>query len=298
MSEDWRAVSLGAKELDPVFVVGVPRSGTTALRATLDHHPRFRARAGRSVETRVLVEPHLLLDPKTPETERFRTFLLDDAAAIEKVSRLARDARDARDAGGDDDDLVRIFFAVAREARGVARLLEKTPRHLDHLDAIERIFPRAQVLACVRHPVDVYSSYRKKKLLKQRQGTLGERHRWLDKSPKGFAKKYRGWVDAMLSAADRDPRRLRVVRYEDLTADPRAVVEEICRFLGEPFEEDAMFDSLTVERDSFGSPRPGHRIVHNEKSWAEFLGEDDAATVERHAAAAMERLAYAPYLDP
>ncbi|MFG0318933.1 MAG: sulfotransferase family protein [Planctomycetota bacterium JB042] len=293
MTDDWRAISEAALALEPVFVVGVPRSGTTALRSTLDHHPRFRARDVRSIETRIFVDPDATLDLGRPEAARLRTFLLDDDAA---AARLERAARAVRDGGGTDDDLVRVFFAVAAEARGVERPLEKTPRHLDHLDAIFRAFPRAQVLACTRHPVDVYSSYRKKKILKERQGTLTEKHRWLDKSPKGFARKYAGWVEAMTGAANDDPRRLRVVRYEDLTADPRALLREICSFLGEPFEEHALFDALTVERDSFGSPRPGHRIVPNEKSWTEFLDEADARKVEKHAADAMAALGYAPYV--
>lgn len=293
MNDDWRTISETARGDDPVFVVGVPRSGTTALRATLDHHPRFRAREVRSIETRIFVEPRDTLDLGAPGAERLRTFLLDDAAAIERVSRLARDCVDD---GGSDDDLIRLFFAVAREARDVERLLEKTPRHLDHLAAIERIFPHAQVLACVRHPVDVYSSYRKKKILKERQGTLTEKHRWLDKSPKGFARKFTGWVQAMSAATARAPERLRVVRYEDLTSDPRALLRGLCAFLSEPFDESAMFDELSVERDAFGSPRPGHRIVANEKSWTEFLDEADARKVEKHAAGVMDALDYTPYV--
>jgi hypothetical protein len=43
--------------------------------------------------------------------------------------------------------------------RASQRVLEKTPRHVEHIDKLFHCFPKAQMLYIHRHPVDVYSSY-------------------------------------------------------------------------------------------------------------------------------------------
>ncbi len=292
MIHDWRQISRAMQDEDVVFVVGVPRGGTTALRATFDRHPSFRAREVDSVETQIFASPESADAVLDDAGTRLREFLLDDeAAARELHATIARLAAE----GGGDVDRVRVFFHFARRARGVARLLEKTPRHLDHLDEIAAAFPRSKVLICVRHPVDVYSSYRKKLFKAERRSGVQDKHGWLQLSPERFAEKYAGWIDTMLEHERAAPERCRVVRYERLTQQPREVIRELCEFLGEPFDEPTLFDEVQVERDEFGSPRPRQRIVVNEKDWREFLSDEDARTVETRTADRMARLAYARY---
>lgn len=280
-----------AEQARPVFVVGVPRSGTSALRAALERHPAFRARRPEWAETRVFAFPQLLLDLSVPQARNARRFLFDDPVALAEVERGARALREE---GRGPLDWVRHYFRVAQRVRGAARLLEKTPRHLDHVGEIFGAFPEARVICCVRHPVDTYSSYRKKRRLLEERGAFEERHRWLRLSAKGFARKFERWAAAMRRWEDLDPLRFRIVRYERLTADPRAELADLLAFLGEPFDEAVPGGEAPVARDAFGSPRPRGAIAASSKDWRRFLSSDEAGRIERLAAEAMEALGYAP----
>ena len=75
-----------------VFVAGCNRSGTTALRHTLDQHPAFRVQremcAGggarvRSPETGVFADPERVFAIRDPRGRRLLRYLLGDEGAAE-----------------------------------------------------------------------------------------------------------------------------------------------------------------------------------------------------------------------
>lgn len=299
----------------PVFVAGVPRSGTTALRAALDRHPTFRAREDVSPETKIFAEPDQLRGLSEPGSARLREYLLHDEAELESLRRSLSQVV----ASKADSILVallqrlrlaslrapmwrlraghhrlRVFFHHASRARAVSRILEKTPVHMEFLPEMRATFPRMQVVLCIRHPVEVYSSYRKKLFkAEQRNGVL-DKHRWLTISVERFCARYREWSELARVSPDAWPEGVLLVRYEDLTADPRRELARICTFLGEPFEEAAIFDDVPVQRDDYGSPRPGAKIVANEKVWRDFIPQDEAETLERELSAEMQYFGYEP----
>ncbi len=302
----WRAASRRERREAPVFVVGVARSGTTALRNTLERHPRFRPREPRTAETRVFERPRRVLQILEPAGEPLLEFFLGDRdgaarmlAAAREVPhgglgrRLARSAwRRAR-----HDDLVRVFFHHARRVRGVERLVEKTPTHALHLEALRATYPRARVIACVRHPVDVYSSYRKRLARVRERDKYTDRLQWLEADAVEFARSWAECVDAIRGESERRPDGLHWVRYEDLTADPETELQAICRFVDEPFEAGPLLEEVEVRRDAHGSPRLRARIAPNEKRWDEFLDEESARVVEERLGSAMQRLGYERYTD-
>ncbi len=117
-------------------------------------------------------------------------------------------------------DLVARFEAETRAA-GKARWLEKTPRHILHLDELFARFPEARVVLMMRDGRDVACSIR------DRTGDLDE----------GI----RRWVDDN-AAADpfRDQDGVLVLRYEDLVEDPEAALRRVTDHLGEPFEAEML----------------------------------------------------------
>ncbi|MBI4881645.1 MAG: sulfotransferase, partial [Planctomycetes bacterium] len=178
-------------------------------------------------------------------------------------------------------------------ARGVSRVLEKTPAHLERLPALQATFPHARVILCVRHPVEVLSSHRKRLLKEERKGHEQEAL-WLRASTEEFCVSYAEQVALAALAARERPDAVALVRYEDLTAAPGPALERLCSFLAEPFDQKALLDDVAERRDKFGSPGPGGRIVPNEKEWREFLEEEEARRIEARLAAVMETLSYRP----
>lgn len=107
-----------ATERAPVFIVGLPRSGTTLLDRMLDAHP----------DIQVLEEPQSL--------------------------RIA----EAVIAAGDSVDKARErYWQYLEEAVGLGHepvIVDKNPLHALHLDQIPALFPRATVILSLRHLYD------------------------------------------------------------------------------------------------------------------------------------------------
>lgn len=300
---DGRRTSLAERERSPVFVVGVPRSGTTALRNTLERHPRFAPRTRGTAETRVFARPERIERILEPEGAPLLEFYLDDRSEARVLLASLAQLRVPWHERLSFDPFVRaghphrirLFFHHARAARGVARLLEKTPAHALHLREVFCTYPRARVVACVRHPVDVYSSYRKRLSRVRERDRYRDGLEWLDAPPADFARSWRACVDAILGARERRPTQVRVIDYDALTRDPEAELRALCAFVDEPFEAGPLLEDVEVRRDEHGSPRLRARLAPNEKDWRAFLSEADAAAVERSLAEAMSRLGYPRY---
>ena len=108
--------------------------------------------------------------------------------------------------------------------------LEKSPGHLEYADRIARLVPGAKFVHILRHGPDVVASLY----------DIGRNYPNAD-----WGRKYRS-LDACLERWTRDVRLSRayagrrdhyLVRYEQVVAEPRATLAELCAFLGVTFAE-------------------------------------------------------------
>ncbi len=123
-----------AHAVRPVFIVGMPRSGTTLTEQILASHPQVHG-CGELPHI-ALIARHLPLmtDSATPWPEIVR-HLPDDVVAA------------ARN---------RYLQAALRHApAGALRLIDKSPLNFFQLDLVARMFPEALVIWCRRDPRDV-----------------------------------------------------------------------------------------------------------------------------------------------
>jgi hypothetical protein len=264
---------------DAVFVVGVHRSGTTLMRRILDASSTLAV----SGENHYL--GHLLERQGVHHAIR-RFGDLHDEATIDRVvahlyDEVAGDGglfrspsrhwiwlrrnvprQEFRQRLLDSDRSERaVFDALLRtyaERRGKQIIGEKTPAHLRYTDTLLDWYPKGRVIHMLRDPRAIYVSDLRRRqlepgslpfrLLRHVPPLLGavlmvqttllwaEGHRKLARNRRRF------------------PDRYLVVRFEDLVADPRTVVETICRFIGIPFEE-PMLDQVVVSHGhSVGTP--------------------------------------------
>ena len=116
-----------------MFIVGMPRSGTTLVEQILSSHSKM-AGAG---ELRDMTELVAMLVQKRPRRRRLSHVY---------AHRGEQDLREAAD---------RFLGRLAKVGGGAARVIDKMRENFLHLGVIALAFPRARVIHCRRNPLDV-----------------------------------------------------------------------------------------------------------------------------------------------
>jgi len=192
----------------PVFVIGSPRSGTTALAWALGQHPDFFA----SDESQILVDLF------------FRGGALDRNFARDDDSWLRRQGIGTAEFLADVGlGLNRLFTRVA----GGKRWVDHTPRHTLMLQWLPAMFPGARFLNILRDGRRVVHSMIHYAALRP-----GREIPWWGTD---FAKACRTWARFAAAAMEfqtEQPGRCLTVRNEDLVADPAGSFSRVLAFLG------------------------------------------------------------------
>ncbi len=259
-------------EPEAIFVVGVPRSGTTLMRMVLGKHSRIA----------IADESHYLghRAPKRGARQDLRRVgdLRDDAAVRRLVERIYSDEfqRNSRLRESSAfwrwlarrvprDELQRrlldsertergVFTAVLRayaDRKGKAIFGEKTPAHIRWAETLLEWYPRARIVHMVRDPRAVFRSELKRRNARPESFP----YRFLVRVPplmRGFVmlEVVEAWANAVThhrTLARRHPTSYRMVRFEDLVRDPEAEIERLCDFLGVA-PEPAMLQQKVVSR--------------------------------------------------
>jgi tetratricopeptide (TPR) repeat protein len=193
-------VAGAARDL-PVFIVGMPRSGTTLVEQILSSHPRA-AGAGELRDIRKMVAA-------LPETLGCGTAFADIAKALtgETLDRLADQYIDALRAVGPDAD----------------RVTDKMPHNFEHLWFIRALFPEAPIIHCVRNPLDTCLSCFFQ--------AFGGRHTY-SRNLRDLAHHYIGYRKVMAHWKEALPGPMIDVVYEEVVADPEAQSRRLIDFCG------------------------------------------------------------------
>ena len=259
----------------PIIVVGCPRSGTTMLQLMLHAHRRIAI----PPETRFVL------------TGYWRRREFGKLAHAENRRRLARwivDRPETRfeDLGLDGEEIVRqitagpgtLGSALGTIFRGYAQRFgkprwgDKRPAYLQNLDVILRLFPDAQIINVVRDGRACVASLKEMSWHKEDiYGTVAAWARAVD--------------DARRASRRLDPAQWHQLRYEDLVADPPAVLAGICEFLGEEYDP-AMAEPSAVAEVAVPKFKTWHSRTHNPvttqrvQSWQQRLTPSEIALCE------------------
>ncbi|MGH7023652.1 MAG: sulfotransferase family protein, partial [Caulobacteraceae bacterium] len=189
----------GARAADPIFIVGLPRSGSTLVEQILASHPAIEG-------THEL--PDLPMLASTVE------------GYPEGLSGLARETAAAL--GAEYLRRTRVYRRLGRP-----RFIDKTPKNFLHIGFIRVVLPNARIIDVRRHPLDCGVS-----IFRQHFGLgfssafdLGHIGRY-----------YADYVDLMAHFDAALPGWVHRVIYEDLVADTEGQVRRLLAFLGLPFD--------------------------------------------------------------
>lgn len=235
----------------PVFIVGMPRSGTTLVEQILAGHPQVHARGELTIFSSVL-RRRLGVD-----------FRLDFARSVTKL------------APAELLQLGRQYLSQLQAPAGsAARITDKMPSHFVLLGLIHVLFPKARIIHCRRDPLDTCVScfttlFKNGQAFSYDLRELGEYYRlyeqmmahWRELLPEG----------AMLE-----------VEYEQLIRDPGVRARELLEYCGLPWDPACLEFSAARRAVSSASAFQVRQPLYSSsvgrwRAYAEYLGPLQAA---------------------
>jgi hypothetical protein len=197
----------GNSDAAPIFIVGLPRSGSTLLEQILASHSAVEGTS------------------ELPYLGRLTTWLNRNRAEGVNYPEAVREleARHFEQLGTDY-----LRFASLHRRRGTAFFIDKMPNNFPNVGLLSVILPNAKVIDARRHPLDATVScfrqlFAKGQAFTYDQMELGE-----------YYLQYQRMMDHWASAL---PGKVLTVQYEEVVADLEGQTRRMLDFCGLPFED-------------------------------------------------------------
>ncbi len=224
----------------PVFIVGMPRSGTSLVEQIVAAHPLVYGAGELDILSRLVAS----LSKRLHSREPYPTCLGGlTAGVIEALSsdylRVLGDASRAVVSDNTDDDTYQ-------------RITDKMPHNFTHMGLISLMFPRARVIHCTRNPIDTcFSCY---------ATSLSATHSYAN-SLEDLVSAYRAYERLMMHwGSVLDPTMMMEVSYESLVENTESGAKALMEFLGLPWDEGCLSFheneriTLTASQDQVSRP--------------------------------------------
>ena len=262
-----------SKECTHVFLVGLPRSGTTLMAAilncsrdigisTAESHflartrgfgrtprPSFREKLEQVGDLTTDAGARKIVDYIYDKPELFWRPIVAEVERAEFLKRVMQSDRSQR-----------ALFEIAMRSHAAGKRVcgEKTPGHILHVPTLLDWFPDAKIVNIVRDPRATYVSQRKKRQTHDRElPATGLRRIGLLQDlyiSTGFILGWKRALQLHLNYQMLYPNQYRLVRYEDVVLNTEMTVRELCRFLDVEFSE-AMVTAQVNLNSSFADVR-------------------------------------------
>jgi len=203
-------VPADASERVPIFIVGLPRTGTTLLERILGSHSQ-------------IVAGGELNDFNSALCWEADSFLGGAMApgVVEQVSNI------------DFAQVGRIYLQrTQKKANGSSFLVDKNPVNFVNAGFISKALPNAKIICLNRSPMDACLSNLKELFGSDVYGYSYDLAELADHYLR-FRRLVEHWQHVL-------PDQFHVVDYENLVADPLGTTEQVMKFCGVPFEPDCI----------------------------------------------------------
>lgn len=201
---------LGCDAADPIFVVGLPRTGSTLVEQILASHSQVEGTAEL---------PNL--SQMAFQTGKYRT---DGLRYPETMHTLTE-----RDWAAYGREYLRQV--AGQRHTGRPRFIDKMPNNFAHIGWLKLILPNAKIIDTRRHPMDTCLGAYKQLFAKGQHFTYDELE---------LAEYYRAYVETTTHWNRVLPGAVLTVYYEETVTDLEAQVRRILDFCGLPFEETSL----------------------------------------------------------
>jgi len=205
------AAGQGDQSPDPIFIVGLPRSGSTLLEQILASHSQVDGT--KELGFILAIVRRLGGKKKKSEVSRYPEILTDLSA-------------------GQLSDLGQEYIDRSRIYRGTAPFfIDKMPNNFLHVGLIHLILPNAKIIDARRHPMASCFSCYTQHFARGQSFTYGLAN---------IGRYYRDYVELMDHWDQVLPGKVLRVQYEDVVADTEAQVRRMLDHCGLPFEAECL----------------------------------------------------------
>jgi tetratricopeptide (TPR) repeat protein len=203
---------MGCDSPDPVFILGMPRSGSTLLEQILSCHSQ--------------VEGTIELPDMTNIARELRDQAAGNEAAAYVEVVAGKSAEEIRALGEQFLENTRIHRKTGRPF-----FIDKMPNNFLHIGLIHLILPNAKIIDARRHPMGCCFSNFKQYYAR------GQKFSY---SLQDMGRFYYDYVDLMKHFDEVLPGRVHRVFYEDTVADTETVVRKLLDYCGLEFEPECL----------------------------------------------------------
>ena len=199
----------GAAAADPIFIVGLPRAGSTLVEQILSSHSQVE---GTMELTDIPIIARSLLDPgMSPKPASYSA-----ALANLNAKRCC--------------ELGELYLARTRIQRKTAAPLfvDKMPNNFAHIDLIQLALPNSKIIDARRHPMACCFSAFKQHFARGQGFTY---------SLEDIGRYYRDYIELMAFFDQVLPGRIHRVNYEAMIDDSESEIRRLFDYCGLPFEK-------------------------------------------------------------
>ena len=239
----------GEPASDPIFIVGMPRSGSTLVEQILASHPMVEGTA--ELPDVIVIARELEEGSPGGVPEGWRNYP-DVLAALS--------AEDVRRLGETYLDRTRIQRKTNRP-----RFIDKMPNNWQHVGLIRLMLPHAKIVDARRHPLACGFSNFKQHYARGQEFSYDLEH---------FGLYYRDYVRLMAHFDEVAAGSIYRVVHEQLLADPEAEIRKLLDYLGLPFDEACLSFHETKRPVRTASAEQVRRPIDaaGVESWKRFEG--------------------------
>ncbi|MBR8826620.1 MAG: sulfotransferase [Gomphosphaeria aponina SAG 52.96 = DSM 107014] len=280
---------------NPIFVVGLSRSGTTLMTDILNRHSEVYIAPETHYfdDLRLKMESHSLNSFSAEQIKDIEDYFL---AQTHKFYMSGGDPEQgwmerielrklAQSINNNIDAYFEAYCKLCTKRKNKIKWGEKTPRHIFNIKEILTCYPNAKIVCMIRHPGAVVASYRDfaKNEWSNNERVASENKR-IQKSYNiiTISLLWRGAFNAALTALEEfGENKIYIQRFEDLVLNPELTMEKLTKWLSLEYQPSMLEVSLVGSSYADTWAVSGVGFAEESASrWREKLSDPEIAVVQ------------------
>lgn len=271
---------LDIQDLSPIFIVGMPRSGTKLIREILNNNENIFLPQAETIFIPYLVNKYGFIPDFLSEKNRAR--VIDDLSkssycynmAITK-SQLYKDSFLEVLKSNCWAIIFRyILNDLVNNNKNKVLFGDKTPIYINHLKLLSKIYSKAKILHIIRDP---------------RDQALSSRNIW----KKTLSRNAQNWRDSIVKCR-MSVKKYKInyleIKYEDLINSPELIMQRVCNYIGCSYNKSMLIFKKPIE--NFGDAKDLYINKNNSNKFLIHLTDRQIKMIEQLTLDVMNSLDY------